>query len=53
MDRLSQPAPGSAPLAFDSPFPQPLWAQYLIILKKNTICYWRYPQVSDFGMFMC
>ena len=42
MERLSQPEPGSSPIAFTSAFPQPLWRQYTIILTKNIISYWRY-----------
>ena len=41
LDHLSQPALGSVPLAFAAPFPQPLWRQYLIILTKNVLSYWR------------
>ena len=37
VDRLEQPEAGSSPLAFESPFPQPLWRQYLIILVKNLV----------------
>ncbi|KAK9806328.1 hypothetical protein WJX72_010375 [[Myrmecia] bisecta] len=39
----SQPAPGSSPIAFATEYPQPLWAQYLALLAKNTISYWRNP----------
>eukprot|EP00891_Asterochloris_glomerata_P006227 jgi/Astpho2/6227/Aster-03635 len=42
--RLSQPAPGSKPLAFDHPFPQSTLAQLWICLRKNFVCMWRYPQ---------
>jgi len=41
VERLSQPEQGSAPIAFPSAFPQPLWRQYVIILTKNIISYWR------------
>ena len=41
VERLSQPEPGSSPIAFPSAFPQPLWRQYTIILTKNIISYWR------------
>ena len=42
--RLSQPPPGSKPLAFDRPFPQSTLAQLWICLRKNFVCMWRYPQ---------
>ena len=41
VERLSQPEQGSSPIAFPSAFPQPLWRQYVIILTKNIISYWR------------
>lgn len=37
VSRLEQPEPGSSPLAFDDPYPQPLWRQTLIILVKNLV----------------
>ena len=43
VEELSQPKPGTSPLAFDSEHAQSLLNQYFIILKKNTIGYWRYP----------
>ena len=43
VEELSQPKPGTSPLAFDSEHAQSLLNQYFIILKKNTIAYWRYP----------
>ncbi|EIE26053.1 ATP-binding cassette transporter [Coccomyxa subellipsoidea C-169] len=46
VEELSQPKPGTQPLAFDSEHAQPLLNQYLIILKKNTIAYWRYPSYN-------
>ena len=42
VERLSQPEAGSSPLAFATEYAQPLWRQYLIILAKNMVCYWRY-----------
>ena len=41
VERLSQPEPGSAPLAFKTEYAQPLWRQYVIILAKNLVSYWR------------
>ena len=41
VERLSQPEAGSSPLAFATEYAQPLWRQYLIILAKNMVCYWR------------
>jgi hypothetical protein len=46
VEKLSQPQPGMQPLAFDSEHAQPLLSQYAIILKKNTIAYWRYPSYN-------
>jgi hypothetical protein len=39
--KLSQPEPGSSPLAFDTEYAQPLWRQFVIILAKNLVSYWR------------
>jgi len=41
--RLEQPEPGSVPLAFSRRYPQSLLSQYLVVLTKNFVCYWRYP----------
>jgi len=41
VERLGQPEAGSSPLAFATEYAQPLWRQYLIILTKNVVCYWR------------
>ena len=41
MEKLSQPEAGSSPLAFATEYAQPLWRQYLIILAKNLVSYWR------------
>ncbi len=41
--KLEQPEPGTAPLAFSRRYPQSLLSQYLIVLTKNFVCYWRYP----------
>ena len=47
VERLSQPEPGSAPLRFATPYPQSTLQQYFILLRKNTVCYWRYPQYNN------
>ena len=41
--RLEQREAGRGPLAFQRRYPQSLLSQYLIILTKNFVCYWRYP----------
>ena len=46
VERLSQHEPGSAPLRFATPYPQSTLQQYFILLRKNTVCYWRYPQYN-------
>ncbi len=46
VEELSQPKPGTSPLAFESEHAQPLLNQYLIILKKNTTAYWRCPSYN-------
>lgn len=43
---LSQPQPGAQALQFRRKHAQSLLQQYLIILAKNYICYWRYPQYN-------
>ncbi len=43
MDRLSQPEPGSQPLAFESEHAQSLFGQYCVLLRKGTVSYWRNP----------
>ena len=39
--QLVKAAEGSPILAFDTAFPQTLWSQYIIILRKNIVSYWR------------
>ena len=46
IDEKAEPSEGSQPLRFDSEYPQSLWKQYLIILKKNFICYNRNPDYT-------
>ena len=43
VDRLSQPEPGSQPLAFESEHAQSLFGQYCVLLRKGTVSYWRNP----------
>lgn len=38
---LSQPPPGSAPLAFETEYPQSARVQFLTLLRKNAVSYWR------------
>ncbi len=41
--KLEQGDPSRGLLAFPRRYPQSLLSQYLIVLTKNTVCYWRYP----------
>ncbi len=41
--KLEQGDPSRGPLSFPRRYPQSLLSQYLIILTKNFVCYWRYP----------
>jgi len=46
IDEKAEPCEGTQPLRFDTEYPQNLWRQYLIILKKNFICYNRNPDYT-------
>lgn len=46
IEEKAEPAPGARPLAFDTHFPQPLWTQYLILLAKKSILYYRTPDYT-------
>lgn len=46
LSELEQSVPGSAPLHFHTAYPQSLPRQYVIILIKNLVSYWRYPQYN-------
>ncbi|KAK9861986.1 hypothetical protein WJX84_003567 [Apatococcus fuscideae] len=47
VEKLSQPKQESSPLQFSTRYHQPYWRQYLIILLKYFVCYWRYPQYNS------
>ena len=44
--RLSVPAPGTKPLAFPHAFPQSQARQLWLLLKKNSLTYWRSPNYN-------
>ena len=43
LEQQSQPDPEVPPLHFDTKYPCSLWQQYLVILKKFRITFWRTP----------
>lgn len=50
---LSEPAPGTKPLAFDTQYSQPMSTQFLAVLWKFNITYWRTPEYNAVRFFFC
>lgn len=47
----SVPKEGSKPLAFDTPYSQSTWKQFLLLLKKFNIIWWRTPEYNATRVF--
>lgn len=56
IDRLSAPEEGKQPLQFSSRYPQSLWAQYVLLLRRNSTSYYRNPSYNctrfSFGLIL-
>lgn len=46
VERLAVPAPGKKPLEFNYRYAQPLWMQYLLLLRREWLTYWRWPSYN-------
>ena len=44
VDENNRPKPGSQPLQFRTQYSRNAWTQFVLILGKNFITYWRTPQ---------
>ena len=51
VQQLQHPKEGSKPLEFSALYSRSIWQQYIIILRKNLICYWRLPQYNAMRLF--
>lgn len=47
----SVPAEGSQPLHFDAPYSKSTWQQFLLLLKKFNIIWWRTPEYNATRIF--